>query len=599
MTQPAEKKRASASFDYSRFEQIDGSHPLKSSLPSMSVLYRARKRGGGRVAYFNWGLAREMGLISNDHPNQMNRALEKKILDTFSLVIINEYDIQKKRKFKNIKPGTYMATRYLQLQHPSKIGKTSGDGRSLWNGVFSNGRKVWDISSCGTGATKLSPATAIFGKYFPSGSGSSKVSYGCGTADLEDGVAAVLMSEIFQAAGYPTERTLAVIQYAKGESINVRASTNLLRPAHFFRYLKQDSIEEIRTLTDHFIERQRRNREWELSDETGDRYDFFLEQMIDAFARSAALFESYYIFCWLDWDGDNILASNAGILDYGSIRQFGLFHKGYRYDDVDRWSTTLLEQKQKARYIVQCFHQMIDALQKNRRRSLRSFAQGYATRKYDALFRYYKKYFLLERCGVRKSLIPEILSQNLKAVDRFEKAFTHFEHQQSHRGVYKVHDGVTSNAIWCMRDFLREYPKAILRGEGIWDWEDFVACTRSKYAETRDLNVTATQDKNLHDLQESYWDLVQITAAHQRKSFDAALLEINMRSSILNRYDRITGNSALMITDALLKQNRKPKQIFRAIEAFFQAHLHHPKIGRTPKAFKPIQKILIDNSHDI
>jgi len=35
----------------------------------------------------------------------------------------------------------------------------------------------------------------------------------------------------------------------------------------------------------------------------------------------AAVLEEEYIFNWLAWDGDNLLASGA-ILDYGSIRQF-------------------------------------------------------------------------------------------------------------------------------------------------------------------------------------------------------------------------------------------------------------------------------------
>ena len=53
------------------------------------------------------------------------------------------------------------------------------------------------------------------------------------------------------------------------------------------------------------------------------------------FAEFAAKLEMDYIFAWLDWDGDNVLA-DAGIIDYGSVRQFGLRHDQYRYDDVER-----------------------------------------------------------------------------------------------------------------------------------------------------------------------------------------------------------------------------------------------------------------------
>ena len=80
------------------------------------------------------------------------------------------------------------------------------------------------------------------------------------------------------------------------------------------------------------------------------------ERVAIDFARAAATFEHEYIFCWLDWDGDNCL-TNGGILDYGSVRQFGLFHREYRFDDGPRWSTSIVEQRNKARYIVQTFAQ--------------------------------------------------------------------------------------------------------------------------------------------------------------------------------------------------------------------------------------------------
>jgi transcriptional regulator with XRE-family HTH domain len=48
-----------------------------------------------------------------------------------------------------------------------------------------------------------------------------------------------------------------------------------------------------------------------------------------------------------------------GIIDYGSVRQFGIRHDKYRYDDVERFSTNLNEQKNKARLIVQVFAQLV------------------------------------------------------------------------------------------------------------------------------------------------------------------------------------------------------------------------------------------------
>ena len=104
---------------YEKFKEIDGRHPWRNVSPDGYVDYQARYRPHGRVLYFNFPLAKEMGLIPSDHPSSINKDLEQVILDTFSLQIINEYDLEQGKKFppETIKPHPYMATRYLQTQH--------------------------------------------------------------------------------------------------------------------------------------------------------------------------------------------------------------------------------------------------------------------------------------------------------------------------------------------------------------------------------------------------------------------------------------------------------------------------------------------------
>ena len=358
---------------YRHFYKIDGRHPWREVSQDAYVDYAARTRHGGRVFYFNFELAKEMGLIPKRHPHLLNAALSKAILDSFSLVIINEYDIEHRARFpkSDIRPRKYMATRYLQCQHPSKTGLTSGDGRSIWNGCFTGRGVTWDITSCGTGATCLSPAAAIYHRHFKTGD--DTFSYAGGKADLGDSVCAALMSDIFHKNGIPTERTLAIISFADGSSINVRAQKNLLRPAHLFRMLKQNRLRDLKAAVDYCINRQVVNGEWPRPAPGRHKYRLFLRRITEDFARAAALFESEYIFCWLDWDGDNVLM-NGAVLDYGSVRQFGLYHHEYRYDDVERMSTTITEQKSKARYIVQTFAQVVDCITTGRKRSLRGFA---------------------------------------------------------------------------------------------------------------------------------------------------------------------------------------------------------------------------------
>ncbi len=137
-----------SSVPYAGFSQIDGSHPLQEQVPFSHVTYQARYRPGGKVAFFNFTLAKEMGLIDPGHSHEMNAELDKTLLQTFGLLIVNEYDqLHPERIDKNsVKPKNYMATRYLQLQHADRRGLSSGDGRSIWNGCWQFAGKTWDIS---------------------------------------------------------------------------------------------------------------------------------------------------------------------------------------------------------------------------------------------------------------------------------------------------------------------------------------------------------------------------------------------------------------------------------------------------------------------
>ena len=79
---------------YEKFREIDGRHPWRDVSPDGYVDYQARYRPHGRVLFFNFPLAKEMGLIPADHPASIGKELEQTILDTFSLRIINEYDLE-------------------------------------------------------------------------------------------------------------------------------------------------------------------------------------------------------------------------------------------------------------------------------------------------------------------------------------------------------------------------------------------------------------------------------------------------------------------------------------------------------------------------
>src|ERR671932_2952698 len=357
---------------YERFKELDGAHPWREVSPDGYVDYRARIRPQGPVLSFNFPLAREMELVPADHPPLINKELEPAVLETFSLCVINEYDFKSRKRYppENVKPHPYMATRYLQLQHDSTQGRTSGDGRSIWNGYLKTKTLTFDISSRGTGATILSPGAQKADE--PVRTGDESYGYSSGLAELDEMLGSAVMSEIFYRQGIPTERCLAVISYPDGSAVGVRSAPNLIRPAHIFRYLKQGRHRELKDSLDYFIERQLANGFWQLPRKGEARYLQALDYLARAYGRMAALLEEEYIFNWLAWDGDNMLASGA-ILDYGSVRQFAAKHDKYRFKDVDRYSASLGEQRYWARVLVQQFAQAVDFIISGAKENLRTF----------------------------------------------------------------------------------------------------------------------------------------------------------------------------------------------------------------------------------
>ncbi len=573
---------------YDKFRLINGNHDFQKAVPEGAVKYAVRLRKGGKLAYFNYDLAKEMGLIARDHPLKMNHKLSQTVLDTFGIQIINEYDVMNKTPIprKTMKPNRYMATRYLQSQHPDKTGGTSGDGRSIWNGQISYRGTTWDVSSCGTGATCLSPATAIQKKFFKSGD--PAVSYGCGYSELDDGMAAALLSEIFYSNGITTERTLAVIEYAKGFSINVRTGTNLLRPSHLFRYLKQGDFRGLRSAVDYFIDRQVSNGHWLKHRSRKKSYAYLAEYIARRFAQVTARFESDYLFVWLDWDGDNILM-DGGIIDYGSVRQFGLFHHEYRFDDTDRWSTTIPEQKRKARYIVQTFIQISDFLITGNKKPIHKFTRHKILGTFDQEFEHSLHRHLLFKIGFNDLHREYLLKKHQALIKQFTKVFAYFEKAKSHRGPHKVLDGHTWDAVYCMRDMLRALPVHLFGKEVFMTPEEFMETMASSYANKQDRTLTLAKVRKIQEFQERYRALVQQAAKALKTTERNMLLELGMRASIINQYDRITGNAILDVTARVLRERKRLS--FDEMQKVIQSFIHYQKMRPDPDTKKDMKNL--------
>src|SRR5688572_18375563 len=565
---------------YEKFKELDGTHPWRDVSPDGYVDYQARYRPGGRVLYFNFALAKEMCLIPDDHPATINKELEQAILETFSLRIINEYDLSHGKKYpaERIRPHPFMATRYLQTQHSNKQGKTSGDGRSIWNGVRT-ATLTFDISSRGTGATILSPGaqTAADGVVQ---TGDETYGYQSGLADLEEMLGSALMSEIFYRQGIPTERCLAVIGFPDGSAIGVRSAPNLIRPAHIFRYLKQGRHAELKASVDYLIDREVANGFWQVP-EGEERYDKALDYLARTYGKMAALLEEEYIFNWLAWDGDNMLASGA-ILDYGSIRQFAAKHDKYRFKDVDRYSASLTEQRYWVRQIVQTFAQAMAFIQSGTKDNLPAFKDAECLRVFDQAFERESNFRILWRIGFTPEQIEQLMKSAPKEIADFHRSLSYFEDLKVLRGIEKLPDGFTHKPVFLVRNLLRMLPAHYL-AQAINRVDDQTAymppdvlckIMAASYVGKKDLELTPARVSHAKNFQECYLKLV----AALGEPFDAVLKSVQERSAVINHRHRITGDAVTFIIEEVIAMKGKIKVdgLQEAFEAFIDSQVLIP-----------------------
>lgn len=587
----ARKLKEQADF-YSSFDQLNGVHPWMDAVKDGYVTYRVRELQTGKVAYFNFILAKEMGLIPPDHPHQMTEELENKLISSFSLQIINEYDELSQRRIdpNTIRPHQYMATRYLQLQHANKQGKTSGDGRGIWNGTVYHRGTTWDVSSRGTGVTCLSPGAVQAQK--PLKTGGTEFGYGCGLAEIDELLAASILAEVMHLQGLRTERVLCVIDLGKGYGIGVRAAPNLIRPAHIFLYLKQEKYEAAKAATDYLIERQVANKAWDISAKGTHKYDELLKHICGSFGEFTALLDIDYIFAWLDWDGDNVLA-DAGIIDYGSVRQFGIRHDKYRYDDVERFSTNLNEQKQKARLIVQVFAQLVDYLKTKKKKPLREFAQHPQVLSFNEVFEQKRAERLLYRMGFNENQRAQILNHK-DLFARFDKEFSFLERAKISGSTQKVADGVNHPALFNMRTLLREYPRFLSEsplpfGKRRMTENAFFKSILSSFAKSRDARMTEKYRRHGENFQQLYHELV-VTAAGKQNP-ETIFKDLYERAEKLNSDKRITGNALIEMVDVLITEKKKGlplEQIQKIVDRFVFEHNGLPESAAS-RFYKTLQ----------
>ncbi|MCA9468765.1 MAG: hypothetical protein KC643_25455, partial [Nitrospira sp.] len=105
-----------------------------------------------------------------------------------------------------------------------------------------------------------------------------------------------------------------------------------------------------------------------------------------------------------------------------------------------------------------------------------------------------------------------LLSKHPDLITQFKKVFSYFEKAKSQQGPRKVLDGRTWDAIYCMRDVLRELPIHLVEQEMFMTPDAFMATMASSYAKKRDRTLHAAKVRKIREFQTRYWTLVRQTA---------------------------------------------------------------------------------------
>src|SRR5690606_33186099 len=101
------------------------------------------------------------------------------------------------------------------------------------------------------------------------------------------------------------------------------------------------------------------------------------------------------------------------------------------------------------------------------------------------------------------------------------------------------------------------FPQLYMAKKTTLEARDFLEVIKSSYAKREDLKLTPIKLRQIKRFQQLYLELVHIISKKNKSSAENVLLEIMMRSSVINKYDRVTGNSISFVVDKISKARPK------------------------------------------
>jgi hypothetical protein len=143
-----------------------------------------------------------------------------------------------------------------------------------------------------------------------------------------------------------------------------------------------------------------------------------------------------------------------------------------------------------------------------------------------------------------------------------------------------VGDGITWDAIFCLRDILRELPKLYLdNGASPIQPDTFIDILKSNYASKKDLSLYPSRKTRIRRFQTTYKKLVDRAAHLSGKHTEKTLESMASRSSLINRYERVTGDSLIYVTEELVKNRHKltSAELHAIISSFVEQQILCPE----------------------
>ena len=226
---------------------------------------------------------------------------------------------------------------------------------------------------------------------------------------------------------------------------------------------------------------------------------------------------------------------------------------------------------------------------------------------FDENFETQKNLNILNRMGLSPRKAKQVLKRNEQLIIDFRKTFSYFEQAKSVTGKVEIADGITWDAIFSMRNLLRELPLVFGFSEDHISAEDFIDMMKSDFALEQDLEVTGYRKQKIQLFQEQYLELMHITSKLFQESLSKTFEQASLRSLVINKSERITGDAVTHIVALLMKHRKKlkPESLFQLIQSIRVSQnlnpdlkLKYPQIY--PKAlFKEVMELIKENREGI